>query len=89
MDIPAAVTSPTNAEVGEKIGLTHSAVSRIRSGDRLPSLAAMRAIEKAYGWTRYHQLLARDQHAYAAAFEQIINRPTNTSNLTPPEKTAS
>lgn len=70
---------PTNAEVGEKIGLTHSGVSRIRSGDRLPSLDTMAAIERAFGWSRAAQLQARDEGKYAQAFENVIRRESTTA----------
>jgi len=38
----------TNREIGEQIGCTHSAVSRIRRGVRLPSFALARRIGEVY-----------------------------------------
>lgn len=66
------VSAPTNSEVGARIGLTHSAVSRIRSGERLPSMSIMRAIEDEYGWDRLSQWAARDEGKYAECFEAVI-----------------
>lgn len=39
----------TNEEVGQMVGLTYSAVSRLRSGDRTPSVEVMRRISDAFG----------------------------------------
>jgi transcriptional regulator with XRE-family HTH domain len=41
----------TNEEIGQRIGLSHSGVSRIRSGGRIPNLVTMGRIEQATGWT--------------------------------------
>jgi transcriptional regulator with XRE-family HTH domain len=48
----------SNSEVGAKIGLTHTAVSRLRSGDRKPSLKVMKAIEDWLGWDTGRQINA-------------------------------
>lgn len=67
---------PTNPEVGKRIGLSYSGVSRIRSGDRYPSLAVMRKIREAYGWSLAdQQALIPDTGRnmdYAAEFERRI-----------------
>ncbi|HXJ66020.1 MAG TPA: helix-turn-helix transcriptional regulator [Actinomycetota bacterium] len=65
-------TTSTNRELGARIGLSHSSISRIRHGQRLPSLAVMRAIERELGWALADQLKARDRFekdnlAYAKA----------------------
>ena len=39
----------TNQEVGNRIGLTHTAVSRIRSGQRRSSVSTIHAIAEAFG----------------------------------------
>lgn len=67
----------TNPEVGKRIGLSYSGVSRIRSGDRYPSLAVMRKIREAYGWSLADQQAlipdkGRDM-AYAEEFERRVN----------------
>lgn len=71
----------TNPEVGKQIGLSYSGVSRIRSGDRYPSLAVMRKIREAYGWPLAdQQALIPDRGRnmdYALEFERRINdQPT-------------
>ena len=71
--------APTNVEVGLAIGLSHSTVSRIRSGDRLPSMAVMSEIERAYGWTRIDQWAARDAGRYADEFELAIRGQFRTA----------
>lgn len=71
----------TNPEVGQRIGLSYSGVSRIRSGDRYPSLAVMRKIREAYGWSLAdQQALIPDRGRnmdYALEFERRINDQVN------------
>ena len=55
-DQDARQAPATNPEVGKQIGLSYSGVSRIRSGDRYPSLAVMRKISRAYSWPMEEQL---------------------------------
>jgi transcriptional regulator with XRE-family HTH domain len=62
----------TNQRVAEDLGVTHSAVSRIRSGDRLPSLALVRRISARYNWSVEEQIEDLDPTRYAAAFEAIL-----------------
>ena len=69
----------TNAAVGRAIGLSESAVSRIRSGGRYPSIRAVKRIAAAYGWSAADQLrlIPTDpgvyDSRYADALEQKIN----------------
>lgn len=67
-----AVVIPTNEEVGRKIGLTHSSVSRIRSGERLPSIEVMSRIEEEYNWSVGGQVRARQNGTYKDEFELAI-----------------
>lgn len=39
----------TNLEWGKRVGCTHSTASRLRRGDRLPSMEMMTKIGKAFG----------------------------------------
>lgn len=70
----------TNRELGELIGLTHSSVSRIRSGHRWPSIDAMRRIEAVLGWKVDEQIRLRptDESGttgrYAKELERRVNR---------------
>lgn len=69
----------TNAHVGRAIGLTESAVSRIRSGTRYPSIRALKRIAAAYAWPVEDQLklIPTESGAYdgryADALEQKIH----------------
>lgn len=74
MTTETAPIAPTNQDVAAKIGLTHSGVSRIRSGDRLPSIPTMARIETVYGWTVQDQVSARGTGKYAEEFEGALIR---------------
>lgn len=65
----------SHSQVGEKIGLSYAQVSRLRSGDRLPSIRTMLRIEAVLGWplsdqARLHQ---GEKAAYAIEFNKRIN----------------
>lgn len=62
----------TNVQVGDDIGLAHSTVSRIRSGDRLPSVDIMVEIERVYQWKVNWQIRARMNGNYAEKFEELL-----------------
>lgn len=62
----------TNVAVGKAIGLAHSSISRIRSGDRTPSLDIMLDIEREFGWSVRDQAIARREDKYASEFEKIL-----------------
>lgn len=66
--------TPTNQVIADAIGLTHSGVSRIRNGNRLPSLEIMQNIERAYGWSLKDQAEARERGMfhYAREFNQRV-----------------
>lgn len=74
----------TNPEVGKRIGLSYSGVSLIRSGKRYPSLAVMRKIREAYGWSvADQQALIPDTGRnldYAQEFERRINDQPTANN---------
>lgn len=67
------VVVTTNIEVAERIGLSHSSVSRIRSGDRLPSIDVMANIAESYGWDFTSQVHSRQAGTYADDFEAVIS----------------
>lgn len=46
----------TNVAVAEVLGVDHSTVSRIRSGQRYPSRELMRRISEKFNWKVVHQL---------------------------------
>ncbi len=49
----------TNEEIGKLIGLSYSAVSRLRRGERLPSVGVMVAISDQLGWSVDEQVTTR------------------------------
>jgi transcriptional regulator with XRE-family HTH domain len=64
----------TNEWVAQQLDLTHSTISRIRSGDRLPSIPVMDRIEERFGWRTELQMVSRRKGTYAHDFEIILGR---------------
>jgi transcriptional regulator with XRE-family HTH domain len=62
----------TNQRVADDLGITHSAVSRIRSGDRAPGLEVMMTMHESWGWDLAEQALARKLGTYAEEFERVL-----------------
>lgn len=62
----------SNTQVGADIGLDYTTVSRIRSGQRLPSIDVMVQIELRYGWSVGDQARARTDDKFAEEFERIL-----------------
>lgn len=62
--------SVTNEQVAKDLGITHSMVSRIRSGNRLPSIHLMRKIDSVLGFRIVQQIAAAGN--YAEAFENAL-----------------
>lgn len=73
MDKPVQVTL-SNVEVGRRIGLHHTSVSRVRKGERVPSLEVMQKIATEFGWSLddQAQCKAKSRADYAAGFEAQI-----------------
>lgn len=67
-----AIVIPTNREVADRIGLTHSAVSRIRSGQRYPGVEVMGVIAREFKWPVNSQVEARLAGVYADRFELAV-----------------
>ena len=66
----------TNEEIGKLIGLSHSAVSRLRRGERLPSVGVMVSIAKHFRWSVADQVKTRSTRgarAYAIVFNNKID----------------
>jgi transcriptional regulator with XRE-family HTH domain len=66
----------TNEEIGKLIGLSHSGVSRLRRGERLPSIDVMVAIATHFDWSVADQVKTRSTRgarAYAAVFNDKID----------------
>lgn len=67
----------SNSEIGERIGLTESGVSRLRSAARRPSVSTMEAIYKAYEWDVVEQFKIANYGsdlAWSEAFERVISK---------------
>lgn len=69
---PASVANVTNSAVGERIGLGHSGVSRIRTGARVPSLDVMQQIAAQFRWPLMAQVNSKLAATYAEDFEAIL-----------------
>jgi len=59
----------TNQRVAEDLGITHSAVSRIRSGERRPSIDLMKRVAGRFGWEVGDQVHSQQ---YATDFEAVL-----------------
>jgi transcriptional regulator with XRE-family HTH domain len=62
----------TNEEIGKLIGLSHSAVSRLRRGERLPSIQVMLNVQDVFGWAITDQIWVRS-YAGAGGYGQAFN----------------
>ena len=62
----------TNDKIGELIGLSYSAVSRLRRGERLPSVGVMVAISERLGWAVEDQVSVRVGQG-AGAYSRRLN----------------
>jgi transcriptional regulator with XRE-family HTH domain len=78
----------TNSQVAEALGLSESGVSRLRSGDRLPSLDVMQTIEKVYGWTVQGQSNARQAGDWTKAFVAVLQTAAEEAAQETPDATA-
>lgn len=67
----------TNEDIGRKLELSHSAVSRLRRGERLPSVEVMVRIASHFGWDVVDQVAVRVSDGagvYAEHFERHIQK---------------
>lgn len=74
----------TNRRVGEDLGVSHATISRIRSGDRVPSLALMGKVEKLTRWKLDRQVRARLEGKYADQFERVLTQHYDPSLVVGP-----
>lgn len=54
------------------IGMSHAGVSRLRSGDREPSLATMITVAEKFGWDLTAQAFSRVRSSWHAEFERVL-----------------
>lgn len=73
----------TNEQFAQKVGIHHSMASRIRSGDRLPSLPVIDRISKEYGIGMSTLVAARLQGS--EAFSALVRRRIFGERDTPAE----
>lgn len=62
----------TNQALATRLGVTHSAISRLRSGARKPSVATMRAVEREFDWPIGEQWASTLDGTYAEKFESRL-----------------
>jgi transcriptional regulator with XRE-family HTH domain len=65
-------TTVTNEQIARDLNMSDSMVSRLRSGDRLPSFATMQVIASRYNWPIDQQARARNEGTYAKSFEYMV-----------------
>lgn len=65
-----ADVAPTHHWVADKLGMSISGVSLLRSGKRNPSMETMEVVEREIGWPLCDQVEAR--HDYADALNQAL-----------------
>lgn len=78
-----AMTTIHNKTVATRLGLSESGVSRLRSGNRYPSLALMQTIESVYGWPVQLQSDAMLTDTWNTAFDVILQAREKESNRKP------
>lgn len=64
----------TNDAVGRAIGLSESAVSRIRGGNRYPGTAALKRIASVYSWPISDQMELMADTGYDSRYSDEFNR---------------
>lgn len=63
----------SNSELGVRLGVSHATVSRIRSGNRLPSIGVMSRISELTGWSINDQVQARNEGRYSEQFDMAFS----------------
>ena len=72
---------PTNHQIGEALGIDHTTVSRLRSGQRQPSIGLISKMTKVYQLTPaqvgslVQDLAGNDKHRAQLAVSKILRRP--------------
>lgn len=61
-----------NAEIAQALNLSPSGVSRLRNGERFPSLTTMQNIERVYGWPVQEQSEARRDRVWHEDFASVL-----------------
>jgi predicted transcriptional regulator len=66
--------SPSNVEVADVLGVSDAAVSRFRSGSRVPRMPTQTLIAEKFGWSLADQAQAHSAGTWAEGFERAICR---------------
>jgi transcriptional regulator with XRE-family HTH domain len=74
-------SSVTNEQVAKDLGLSHSMVSRLRSGGRNPSFETMIAIERKLKWLMEDQIRARTAGRWDSSFEELLAKTYDQRTL--------
>ncbi len=61
-----------NKDIAEKLGIHPVYLSRLRNGDRKPSLELMRKIRDELGWDLAQQIEVHEAGAYAETFRTFL-----------------
>lgn len=75
MNVEMEVDDPPHRWVAEKLGMSISGVSLLRSGRRQPSMETMETVEDALGWPLCDQVA--DRHNYALSLKQALRDKFN------------
>lgn len=81
MTINTTPSTLTNVEIAEALNLSTSGVSRLRSGERFPSLALMRQIELQFKWTISDQVDARFRGMWHSKFDRVLQGIAKTREI--------
>lgn len=72
MDAMSTRALVTNEQVAKDLGISHSMVSRLRSGDRHPSVNLMNRIKDLTRWKVESQMRLFATPQYAEKFEAVL-----------------
>ena len=68
------INGTTHDAVGRAIGLSESAVSRIRGGNRYPGTATLKRIASVYNWPVHEQIELMADKGYDPRYAEEFNR---------------
>lgn len=74
MDTMNVRSTVTNQRVADDLGVTHSMISRIRSGERHPSLVLASRISRVLDWPLQDQVNSINAGNYGPLFEQRLEQ---------------
>lgn len=69
-------SAPSNQQVAQTLGIHYTTVSRLRSGQRTPSLQLMKQISTTYGVSMDRLVKAKLAGSFHELFSRTVQRPT-------------